>query len=54
MNIDKKQYRMIYLVDTSLKTKIQKMRKEYHINISSFVRNALENKYKALGGPNSK
>ena len=48
MCMNKKENRMIYLADDNLVKKIREMRKKYHLNISSLVREFLENKYKEI------
>jgi len=43
-----KKYIMIYVVEENLHNKIIEMKKKNHINISSLIRDFLENKYKEL------
>ena len=43
-----KKNRMIYLADDNLAAKIQEMRNKYHLNISSLIRDFLEDTYNQL------
>lgn len=48
MYMNAKKYRMIYLTDIELANKIKEMRNEYHLNISSLIREFLDKKYQEL------
>ena len=52
--MNKKHNRMIYMADDELVAKIKFMRKEYQLNVSAVIRDALEKKYQELKNEDNK